>query len=167
MKLALPVPSVRLDFPGFDLPLEIAPEKTFDDLAWLAARLCNAPIAIVSLNSARGQRAKSKVGLTVSEATGDFGFCEEALTEKKLFIVTDVARDSHLATDPWLQSAKVRFLASLPLVISDGTCVGTLSVMDRIPRQLTCEQLYALEVLGRQLLNQLEWGANINSNVRR
>jgi len=133
------------------------PEKVFDDLAWLAAQICNAPIAVVSLAGAQGQRLKSKVGLTAQEAAREFPLCAEALASRKFLVITDTLRDARLARHVFTHSPpKVRFVASMPLIKSDGTPLGTLCIMDRVPRELSPEQTYALEVLARQLVAQLE-----------
>jgi GAF domain-containing protein len=144
-----------------------APEKSFDDLAWLAAQVCCAPMAVVSMAGERGQWVKSKVGLTARDAGLEFTICAGALAERRLQMVTDVLQDERLAHDPLVSAGpKLRFFAGVPLITSDGQLAGTLSVMDRVPRQLSAEQVYALEVLARQLVNQLEW-RNQNGHARK
>jgi len=137
--------------------MDQAPEKSFDDLAWLAAQVCCAPVAVVSMAGEHGQWVKSKVGLTAQEAGLEFTICSGALAQRRMQVVTDVLQDERLAHDPLVSSGpKLRFFAGIPLITSDGQLAGTLSVMDRVPRQLSAEQVYALEVLARQLVNQLE-----------
>ena len=136
-------------------------EKVFDDLAWLAAQICCAPIAVVSLAGERGQRLKSKVGLTAQEAAREFPLCDEALASRKLQVVTDILQDARLARSVLVNAPpKVRFFASMPLIKSDDTPLGTLCIMDRVPRELSQEQTYALEVLARQLVAQIELRSN-------
>ena len=138
--------------------MDHAPEKSFDDLAWLAAQICCAPMAVVSMAGERGQWVKSKVGLTAHEAGLEFTICSEALAQRRMQVVTDVLQDERLAHDPLVSAGpKLRFFAGVPLITADGELAGALSVMDRVPRQLSAEQVYALEVLARQLVNQLEW----------
>jgi GAF domain-containing protein len=147
-------------YPGLDA----APEKVFDDLAWLTAQVCCVPMAIVTVSSSRGQRIKSKVGLTAQEAARELTICEPTLAQRGVHVVKDALLDPQFAHDPMVTgSPKLRFFAGMPLITSDGHPVGTLLVMDRVPRQLSPEQSYALEVLARQLVNQLEWRKQASS----
>ncbi|MDB6020263.1 MAG: multi-sensor signal transduction histidine kinase [Pedosphaera sp.] len=143
--------------------MDAAPEKVFDDLAWLAAQICRVPIALVSVLGARGQRLKSKVGLTAKEAAREFPICDAIIDHRKLLVVADALQDARLARDPLVTaSPKVRFFAGMPLIAADGAVLGTLSIMDRVPRQLSREQIYALEILARQLVGQLESHSELN-----
>jgi two-component system, NtrC family, sensor kinase len=156
--LRIEEPSKETSFLPRPAGVDHAPEKSFDDLAWLAAQVCCAPMAVVSMAGERGQWVKSKVGLTAKDAGQEFTICAGALAQRRMQVVTDVLQDEQLAHDPLVSAGpKLRFFAGVPLITSDGQLAGTLSVMDRVPRQLSAEQAYALEVLARQLVNQLEW----------
>lgn len=133
------------------------PEKVFDDLAWLAAQVCCTPIAVVSVAGSNGQQIKAKVGLTAQEAGRDLMDCTAPVSQTSLMLVADATQDARLAQHTLVvNSPKLRFFASMPLISAGGVNLGVLSVMDRVPRQLSPEQVYALEVLARQLVGQLE-----------
>src|ERR1035438_4860929 len=66
--------------------LDTVPEEVFDDLTELAARICEAPIALISLVDENRQWFKSKIGVTVSETSRDLSFCAYAITQSDLFI---------------------------------------------------------------------------------
>jgi len=137
--------------------LDTAPEAAFDRVAELAASICAAPIALVSLIDSDRQWLKSKVGLTLSDTPRDVAFCAHAIVERDLFVVSDAAADERFATNPLVTAPpKIRFYAGAPLITPDGFAVGTLCVLDHVPRQLSDQQQQALRVLSSQLVAQLE-----------
>ena len=137
--------------------LDTVPEEVFDDLTELAARICEAPIALISLVDEKRQWFKSKIGITVSETSRDRSFCAYAITQPDLFIVTDATQDERFARNPMVVSEpKIRFYAGAPLITPDGHALGTLCVIDKVPRELRLEQKQALRILARHVVSQLE-----------
>jgi GAF domain-containing protein len=137
--------------------LDTVPEEIFDDLADLAAKICGAPMAMISLVDEDRQWFKSKVGLDQRQTAREISFCAHAILQRDLFIVPDATKDKRFAQTPLVVSEPhVRFYAGAPLVTPDGHALGTLCVMDRTPRQLDAHQEQALRVLARHVVSQLE-----------
>jgi GAF domain-containing protein len=137
--------------------LDTVPEEVFDDLTELAARICEAPIALITLVDENRQWFKSKVGVTINETSRDISFCSHAIEQSDLFIVPDATLDKRFAKNPLVTSdPKIRFYAGAPLITPDGHALGTLCVIDKVPRQLRPDQKQALLVLARHVMTQLE-----------
>ncbi|MBW4637596.1 MAG: PAS domain S-box protein [Gloeocapsa sp. UFS-A4-WI-NPMV-4B04] len=137
--------------------LDTGPEKPFDDITQLAASICGTPISLITLIDANRQWFKSKVGLEVTETYRDLSFCAHAILESDIFIVPDALADERFANNPLVISEpKIRFYAGVPLVTSDNYTLGTLNVIDHVPRKLSLQQIEALHTLSRQVVKLIE-----------
>ena len=137
--------------------LDTVPEEVFDDLTELAARICQAPIALITLVDEKRQWFKSRVGISVKETSRDISFCGHAITQADLFIIPDATLDKRFSHNPLVTTdPKIRFYAGAPLVTPDGHALGTLCVIDKVPRELNIDQKQALRVLARHVMTQLE-----------
>jgi adenylate cyclase len=158
MKAALPADeSERLEeLRGYDI-LDTPAEEEFDDLVQLASHICGTPIALVSLIDAQRQYFKARVGLEATETPRDVAFCAHVILKPELMVVEDALADARFADNPLVTSdPNIRFYAGTPLVTPAGHSMGTLCVIDRVPRDLQPSQREALQVLGRQVVTLLE-----------
>ena len=142
--------------------LDTDPEKAFDDLTILASYICETPVALISLIDSNRQWFKSKVGVNVSETPREVSFCATAIQQPDLFVVPDASKDPRFSSNPFVVSdPKIRFYAGAPFSSSDGHPLGTLCVVDMVPRQLTKSQESALLSLSRQVQAQFELRKNL------
>ncbi|MBD1899490.1 PAS domain S-box protein [Trichocoleus sp. DQ-A3] len=146
--------------------LDTEPEEAFDDLAHLAAHVCGTPIALINFLDKNRQWFKSKVGLEVSEFPRDSGFCP-LLEQHEILMIPDTLADKKFATNPVVIACpSVRFYAGAPLITPEGQIIGTICVVDYVPRNLSPEQVEALKALSRQVISQLELRRNLAEKER-
>ncbi len=137
--------------------LDTGHEARFDDLTCLAATLCETPVSLVSLVDLKRLFFKSAYGLDAREVPHPDGFCAYAIKQREVFEVPDTLLDPRFAAHPLvLDPPEVRFYAGAPLITPNDVAVGTICVIDFVPRRLDDKQKAALRILARQVISQLE-----------
>ena len=137
--------------------LDTEPERDYDDLVALAARLCAAPSALIAVVDRQRVWFKAKYGIAADELPRGRSFCADAIAQRELFEVRDAAADARYADNPLVTGGPgIRFYAAAPLISPEGHALGALCVLDRRPRELTADQRGTLEFLGRLVMTQLE-----------
>ena len=138
--------------------LDSEPEVLFDTLTRLAAEVAEVPIALVTLIDEDRQWFKANVGLSgVAETPRDIAFCSHAILNGGVMEVADAALDQRFADNPLVTGdVGIRFYAGAPITLSDGARLGTLCVIDRIPRKLSHLQCTMLMKLAEVIANAIE-----------
>ena len=132
--------------------LDTLPEQAFDDIVQLASQICGTPLGLVSLVDEQRQWFKARVGLAATQTPRDLAFCAHAInTPDALMVVADTAHDPRFRSNPLVTGEpKIRFYAGAPIVTAGGHALGTVCVIDTVPRELDAAQLSALQALARQ-----------------
>jgi len=138
--------------------LDTPPEPELDAIVRAAAAVCGTPISLVSLVDAERQWFKANLGLEgVEETPRELAFCAHALLDGSLLEVEDATRDARFADNALVTGAPdIRFYAGMPLALADGARIGTLCVIDRVPRRLDDTQRAALSALAEAAVRIIE-----------
>jgi hypothetical protein len=143
--------------------LDTQRDLAFDKITEAASTITHSPIALVSLVDGHRQWFKSRVGLDVSETSRDLAFCSHVIAQSddKLFVVCDALEDERFKySDLVLGGPHIRFYAGAPLIVQgDHGCsykIGTLCIIDRIPRNLENYHHPVMESLARLVVAEID-----------
>ena len=137
--------------------MDSLPEKEYDSITQLASYICGTPIALVSLLDKERQWFKSTVGLVSTETPREISFCQYTIMGEEVYEVTNALENELFRDNPLVTgNPDIRFYAGAPLKDADGFKLGSLCVIDTVPRTLTKEQKNALELLAEQVVLLLQ-----------
>ena len=137
--------------------LDTPREERFDRVTRIAAAAFDVPIAMVNIVDRERQWAKSCVGTSERETSRDVAFCAHVVRQRVEMIVPDTLQDDRFADNPLvLNEPRIRFYAGAPLILGDGSCIGTLCVVDTRPRQISQGALATLRDLRDLALEEIK-----------
>jgi CheY-like chemotaxis protein len=128
----------------------------FDDIARLAAHICDTPVAVIAFIDEQRVWFKASIGLELHEIPREGSFCAYAILQPDILIIPDPLSDERFASSFLVKQIGIQFYAGIPLVIDDAHPLGTLAVMDRVAHLLTDEQRDSLRILARRMTRELE-----------
>ena len=138
--------------------LGTAAEEAFDRIAQLASTFYHTPIALISMMEEDHQWFKATVGAEMEDAPRDIALCNHVISSGSPMLVTDASQDSRFADNPYVTGeACVRFYAGAPLLASGKLPIGTLCIVDNIPRPEFSEQdTKQLQLLADIVVSEME-----------
>jgi diguanylate cyclase len=158
MVMRAPIPTNEHDRIEALLDLDVLdslPDERLDEIVGLAADLCGAPMAALSLVDSRRQWFKSHRGMPVSETPRDQAFCAHTILSDAVMVVEDATVDPRFFDNPLVTDEGFRFYAGAPLISADGYAIGTICVIDTVARTIEPWQEKMLQILARQAMAQL------------
>ena len=138
--------------------LDSTPEGAYDDIVFLASQIFQTPVAFISLIDEKRQWFKAQVGLNLTEVSRDDSFCSHTLFEKEVLVVKDTLKDARFSENKYvINSPHIRFYAGVAILAPDNQHpVGTICVIDFLPREITADQIQTLKKLSGQITRLLE-----------
>jgi len=129
--------------------LDTSPEVEFDALTRTASIVCGTPISLISLIDSERQWFKANTGLPdINETSRDNAFCAHAILNEGILEIPDTLLDERFSDNPLVcGNPNIRFYAGAPIVMSDGSRIGTICVIDRQPRMLNTQQREVMQCL--------------------
>ena len=143
----------RLDIVDKYSLFDSEPELEYDNITFLASKLCNTPISTITLVDENRQWFKSKIGFTHNENPKNMSFCALSLSKNQdVIVVPNLMQDEEFSEIGKLNGVeKDGFYASVTLYNENKIPLGTLCVIDFESKALDKDQIKALKILGKQV----------------
>ena len=137
--------------------------KNLDDVVNLASKICDAPIAYISLIDDENQVYIAKRGLEIEAVIRSQSFCNETVQQDDLIVIDDISKHPVYCKSPSVESEPyLRFYAGMPVKTYEGQNVGTLCVIDVKPKKLNAHQREGLKMLSSHVVYLLELRVALN-----
>ncbi|HEY0625988.1 MAG TPA: ATP-binding protein [Allosphingosinicella sp.] len=132
-------------------------EPAFDHVTRLAASLFGVPMALVSIVGSEMQCFRGACGIDKSGTSRDVAFCGFAILGDGVMVVEDATKDERFVDNPLVTGEPfIRFYAGAPLRVAGGHAVGTLCLIDTVPRTFSAEQQERLAGLAQTVVDLIE-----------
>lgn len=133
------------------------PEERFDRITRMARELFGVPMAEIHLldDTTLFTKSPQTPGVPV-EYPREGTFCDATLRKRDTLVIPDLGTDDEFAEHVNVVGPPfVRFYAGRPLSVDDDQQVGTICLLDLVPRELTSEQERMLDAFGRWVEREL------------
>lgn len=145
--------------------LDTDSEEVYDNLVALASSVTGCPISLISLVDSDRQWFKAKLGLDAQETPRDISFCGHAINGNELLEINDTSKDARFNDNPLvIGGPQISYYAGQPLTTSDGYNLGTLCVIDNVPRVLDENQRNQMEIIAKLVTSLLEASKKISGD---
>ncbi len=136
--------------------LDSSADKDMDAITLLASRICQTPVAYVSLIDEKRQWFKAMIGFNRDETPREDSLCQYTIMQDKIYEIPDITKNELFSQNPLFNAKNgIQFYAGAPLIDPNGYRLGTLCVIDVKPRVLSIEQKEGLELLAREVVAHL------------
>jgi predicted PurR-regulated permease PerM/GAF domain-containing protein len=141
--------------------LDTPMEAEFDQVTTRLTKLFKVPMALLTLIDKDRQWFKSQTGLPTDLAEArcssrEVSLCGHVIANDEVLIVRDLARDPRFANNPFVKERGLRFYAGVPLRGPNGFPIGTLSILDTKPREMTMQEQDLLKMIAGDVMEQIK-----------
>jgi PAS domain S-box-containing protein len=137
--------------------LDLNNRKEFQEIVELASKICDKPIALITLLESQTNYIKVRKGFEPEQVPHTTSFCHHTLSGPDLLEVSDASADQRfMYNELVVKHPNVRFYAGAPLIATSGHNIGALCLFDTNPGLLTDQQKDILSILSRQVVALLE-----------
>ncbi len=147
----------------------------FEEATQTAAQALEIPICILGVMEAERLRFKSAIGLsrlglmnelaTSRQLSRIESFCTHVVDSQQSLAIADTLAHPAFVNSVLVYQYGIRAYLGVPLIASNGCCVGTLAVMDIDPRQFADRDLEFLQVIARWTMSEFERSQMVNSKT--
>jgi GAF domain-containing protein len=146
--------------------LDTPPDGSFDRITKLASTIFKVPISIISLVDTDRIWFKSHYGLPINQIGRDPGLCASAILSNDVHVIEDAITDARSLSNPLVAGEfGLRFYAGMPLQTEDNYNLGTLCIIDKVPRTLTTEEREILKQLAQIVMREMELRVALRNTV--
>lgn len=139
----------------FDI-LYSEPSANFDRITHIAALYFRVPVTLVSFIGSDAQWIKSAFGMKLFSSPRNTAFCNETIKSSDVLVVQDAATDSRYKANPFVTGAPhIRFYAGAPIIYQPGVHLGSVCVIDTLPRSLNRDERQMLRYLAELVVTEL------------
>ena len=146
--------------------LEAESVPVFEEATQTAALFLDIPICMLGVIDQERQLIKSAVGLSRLGLMNELAasrqilrsesFCQQVVASRQVLVIPDTASDPAYAHSLLAQRYRIRAYLGVPLIDAQGHCLGTLAVMDLVPRDFTHRDIQFLELTARWSMSEFE-----------
>ncbi|MEP7703092.1 GAF domain-containing protein [Paraglaciecola sp. 25GB23A] len=137
--------------------LDTPPEERFDYITAKAKKYFDVSYVLISIIDKERQWFKSNQGIDLSETPRDISFCGHAINYSKPLYVPNALEDERFYDNPLvIDEPFIRFYAGAPLIINGEFAIGTLCIIDDVPRLLTDADLQMLQEFANMVVTEIQ-----------
>lgn len=134
------------------------PEHAFDNVARLATQIFNVPISLISLVDAEKVFFKANIGMGKTKVVSrGSSVCSLAILKPEVTVFENASTEPCLLSNPNVAGEfGMKFYAGAPLITHDGFHIGTICVIDKIPRKFSANDEVILKSLAMIVMDEIE-----------
>lgn len=138
----------RLEFHNL---LNLGKDPELDVFAEGACIIADCPSSLIAMMEEETQIIQSCVGLELDTVDRKNTVCQYAIASREVIVINDTLLDERSSFNPIIKESGIRFYVGVPLIDNEGFVLGTLCVIDYVPKTITENQILLLTKMGEAI----------------